>query len=255
MSIKTLIGKITKRVPLLHNVSRYIYYFFQFGLTKKIDLMCALKNFSDSKKNIYFVQVGANNGIDRFTDFRMKYDWSGILIEPQKHVFDELKTNNKWDKNVYFENSAISEYDDIKTLYKLSVSESWWATGIASFDKSNILKHLQEGYLDAYSKKDGIKIEGDPEKYIIEEKVNCISFNTLKNKYNIKEIDLLIIDTEGHDYKVLKSFNINKIRPSIIIYEFVHLPKNEFKESIKLLKLNNYDLYYDYVDIVGILNT
>ena len=60
------------------------------------------------------------------------------------------------------------------------------------------------------------------------------------NKHGIKELDLLFVDTEGYDEKIVNDFlNNSSLRP-IIILEFIHLKHNLFKELINNLESNKY---------------
>jgi hypothetical protein len=78
---------------------------------------------------------------------------------------------------------------------------------------------------------------------------NLITTTTLDNvinnsPYKNKEIDLLNIDTEGNDFKVLKSLNFNIYNPKVIIIE-THLKKIEeiIKSEIYIyLTTKEYDL-------------
>jgi hypothetical protein len=39
----------------------------------------------------------------------------------------------------------------------------------------------------------------------------------------IKSIENLLIDTEGHDYEILMDLNLDKIKPKKIIFEIKHM--------------------------------
>ena len=76
---------------------------------------------------------------------------------------------------------------------------------------------------------------------------NLIQTKTLneiieKTKYKKREVDLLNIDTEGHDFKVLKSINLKKYKPKIIIIE-AH--EKEIKNILKS-KIYKYLSKYKY---------
>lgn len=50
-------------------------------------------------------------------------------------------------------------------------------------------------------------------------KVNCSSMNTFMKENNIKNVDILSIDTEGTELDVLKGMDLNKHRPKVIVLE------------------------------------
>ena len=57
-------------------------------------------------------------------------------------------------------------------------------------------------------------------------------------------IDILLIDAEGYDLVVLQSFmNIPEIRPSVIIYENLHLKSHEKTEAEQLLQSYGYMMF------------
>ena len=42
------------------------------------------------------------------------------------------------------------------------------------------------------------------------------------SKFKIKKIDFLTIDVEGHEYEVIKSIDLTKYKPEIILIEFIY---------------------------------
>ena len=177
------------------------------------------------------IQIGANDGIrfDNLNKFIKKYKTRSVLVEPIKNNFDQLKKNYKRFNFVKIENSAISINNEINFLYK--VDEKFLnyyedhVPGITSFNKNHLLKH-------------GVK-----EKHISKEKVKSISIKNLINKYNLKKLDLLYIDTEGYDGKIVLDFlKIKSLRP-IIIFEFIHIENIFFKKVIKTLISSKYKFF------------
>tara|TARA_Y100001958_G_C21157775_1_gene492397 strand:- start:332 stop:1087 length:756 start_codon:yes stop_codon:yes gene_type:complete len=176
------------------------------------------------------IQVGSNDGerFDIINKFIKKYSFNCILVEPIKIYFDQLKHNYIKQKNVVFENLAISVNDEINQLYKVKTSKTKYygdhIKGITSFDKKHLEKH-------------GVKSS-----HIEIEKVNSISINNLINKYGNK-VDLLMIDAEGYDGNiVIDLLEKSKIQP-IIVLEYIHINFNVFKILIEKLKNKNYSYY------------
>ena len=80
---------------------------------------------------------------------------------------------------------------------------------MGSFNKNHIDKHkLSQFNLNNINKKKII--------------LKTITINSLIHKYNITNIELLHIDTEGHDYNILMSLDLNLIKPDKIIFEHTH---------------------------------
>ena len=178
------------------------------------------------------IQIGANDGIshDHLHNIIKKYSLESLLVEPIEKYFFDLKNNYSNYKNVRIENSALSVNNEILFLHKVNPKYfnkyGTLSSGISSFYKDHLVKH-------------GIK-----EKHIIKEKVNQISFNELLKKYNINSFDLLLIDTEGYDYRIVNDFflKIKKIKP-IIIFEWSHIKYSELEITLNSIINNNYSFF------------
>ena len=78
--------------------------------------------------------------------------------------------------------------------------------------------------------------------------VRTISIDKIINKYNLKKIDILKLDIEGSEIRVLNFILKNKIFPKQIIVEYVFRKNPTFISYIKLLSIhksiskNNYFL-------------
>ena len=178
------------------------------------------------------IQIGANDGIshDHLHNIIKKYSLESLLLEPIEKYFFDLKNNYSNYKNVRIENSALSVNNEILFLHKVNPKYfnkyGTLSSGISSFYKDHLVKH-------------GIK-----EKHIIKEKLNQISFNELLIKYSINSFDLLLIDTEGYDCRIVNDFflKIKEIRP-IIIFEWSHIKNSELEDTLKIINKNNYSFF------------
>jgi len=70
-------------------------------------------------------------------------------------------------------------------------------------------------------------------------------------KYNITNIDLLIIDAEGYDYKIIKAITFIIIKPKVIIYEHSHLDEFSKTESSKFLSNIGYEIRFTPEDTIA----
>ena len=94
-------------------IKTYFKKFRKFnGLNKLDKKMLKYINYP----NGYYIECGANDGVDQSNTWYLeKYlDWQGILIEPLKQQFIELKKNRDYKNNFY--NVALSADDNVKTL-------------------------------------------------------------------------------------------------------------------------------------------
>ena len=174
------------------------------------------------------IQIGANDGrrFDDLNKFVKKYTPYVIFVEPIKSYFKELKKNYSNQKNLYFENCAVSVKNEINQLYSVKDSKLKFyddhVVGITSFSKNHLIKH-------GIKKKDIIKVD-----------VQSISVKDLIKKYSIKTLDLIMIDAEGYDGTiVIDLLDISLIRP-IIIFEYIHIENSIFEKCLSLLNEKNY---------------
>ena len=191
----------------------------------------ALNTIFENKKINNLIQIGANDGIrfDTLNHYIKKYKIKSLLVEPILENFEKLKKNYENYDFVKLENSAISVKDEISYLYKVDPGKiskySNHIPGITSFDKKHLLKH-------------GVK-KGD----IIIENVSSLTIKELINKNNLLELELLFVDAEGYDGKIINDFfHSTNLRP-IIILEYIHIDNKVFEELVANLEIKKYSIF------------
>jgi hypothetical protein len=102
-----------------------------------------------------------------------------------------------------------------------------WYDQLGSFDKNHILKHLG----------------GALAPFIVEQIVEVLPLPDVLDRNGIRDVHLLHIDTEGHDYEVLKTLDLSKLPPSAIFIEHVHLPADKKAEMGALLREHGYSVH------------
>lgn len=230
--------KIKSNFPFVYKKIRKIYKSTKnvYKLFPHLTLQRAIVQTLQNKPNIFFIQVGSNDGLHGDPIQKLIINnkhWRGIFIEPVKFLFNRLKSNYQEKQRFIFENVAIGEEQgETKFFYvaeeaKIILPGNIWYDQLGSFSKDHILKHFNN-----------INIEP----YVVEEKVPCFTLMDILQKHFVKEIDLLHIDTEGFDYKVLSQLNFNYYKPSVILYEHLHLSKEERKKAQNLLISEGYKL-------------
>jgi len=189
------------------------------------------------------MQIGGNDGFVKDPIFRFvkKYRWKGIVVEPQKEVFyKRLKRTYRLEKNVVLENVAIAAQQGIKTLYKLAISNSRWATGLATFDRKTLESQIERNYVDDRARREGIRLPANKNDYIVEEAVPCETIDGLMKKHQFLSLDLLQIDTEGFDFEIIKTIDFEKVKPVIISFESEHLSAADREACFTLLTSRGY---------------
>jgi FkbM family methyltransferase len=234
--MKQAIKERLKRYPFVFGLSRRIYR--TFFPTQQQEIQKIILKHIKHKNSIFFVQVGSNDGLqgDPFYDIIVTNNkWKGIFIEPVGFLFERLKRHYGNSDRFIFENKAIApsqgelEFFYVSEQAKAELGDAlpWWYDQIGSFDKNHILKHL----------------DGLLEPYILSEKINAVPLHDIFDKHKVKEVDIVHIDTEGYDYKVLSTINFSIYKPSVILYEHHHLSDVESKAAELLLKKNGYSCF------------
>tara|TARA_Y100000992_G_C21126069_1_gene424320 strand:- start:85 stop:744 length:660 start_codon:yes stop_codon:yes gene_type:complete len=202
--------------------------------------------FKNSQNEIINVlQIGGMDGIS--FDPLHKYVKNNnniklIVLEPIKEQFEKLERNYKDYKNVTCLNYALDYHDKPRRMFTINTNQNILTQhfeGQSSF--YNDRNRLGEKYWNENKKPDIYKnIEySDVKDNLKEEIVNCITISQLCERYNIKNINLLQVDTEGYDYHILNMV-LNKLQPESINFEYNLLPPNELMLTEELLK--NYSI-------------
>lgn len=205
------------RIPVLYRI---------FGILKTY-----LDNYQYSDKlfkklqsrKIFFVQIGANDGVSQDPIFRYSEKWSGILIEPLKEPFEKLKYNyaNKSDGKCFVK-LAIGPNDGTVEMYvpKINENNKSFATKIASLKQNSLLK------------------SHDFEKVVIKQ----ITLSTLIQKHKVKSIDLLVMDVEGYELDILSTYSFN-LKPKIIFMETRFYSYNDLVSFYSRMKNLGYSIF------------
>ena len=73
------------------------------------------------------------------------------------------------------------------------------------------------------------------------ESVPCLRVETLLARHGIVRTDLLIIDTEGWDWRVLRQFDLRALQPWLILVEHQHLMPDETVGMHDRFRRDGYD--------------
>ena len=175
-------------------------------------------------KDAVIFDVGSNHGqsIERFS--KLFNNPTIHAFEPVSEELNKLKDKYQNKKNIYLNNFALGEKEEIK---KFNITQ---LTGNSSFNNIN----LGTNWLKFRSKQYNVK-EKDYIKNI--EKVKIRTLDNYVKENNIQKIDLLKIDTQGYEDKVLEG-SIETIKNN--------------KVSIVLTEImfdNVYDKYFSFSDL------
>ena len=185
------------------------------------------------KKNIKlktFIDVGAFEG--KYTDLILKIEKNCniIMVEPQKKYYNFLKNKYIDNPKVKIFRVGLSDQKNIKTL---KINKHEITSGFSEFNKTNKYLNLK-----------AILFESKLENMIkTEEKVEVFPLEEILRGENLNYIDLVKIDTEGHEYEVLQGSknHLKQINYILIEYHTDKIYENYDPEKIhEFLVKNNF---------------
>ena len=215
------------------NSIQKIFNFFGYSVTKIILLTFdnIYKRFFNKEQELVIFDIGANKGqsIDRFLKLFPKA--SIHAFEPVKLEFLFLQKKFLKNKNIYLNNFAVGDVIE-KKKFNVSVK-----TGVSSFYNFN----KDTKWLRQRSKE--YKINKNEFINNVED-VNVVTLDHYCKKNNINNIDVLKIDVQGYEEKVLAGSkeilgrNIIKIIESEIMFDDVYEKSLSFTDLEKYLLKN-----------------
>ena len=196
---------------------------------------------TDKIKN--FVQIGSNDGVknDPLREFILKYKWPGILVEPNAANFKKLTENYSGESTLIFENVGIAEKSatlKFNFIDNIKQEEPDLYDQVGSFDESTFIKN----------------ISGNPELLNRHRTVDVpvITFEELLKKNQFHNVDLIHVDAEGYDFKILKSVDFKKYSPKVVLFESEWLTAFELRELINMFRTGNYLIFRDNFDHIAV---
>jgi FkbM family methyltransferase len=173
----------------------------------------AVLDFYKNKRNGFFIEIGAVDGIDLSNTYLLetKYDWKGICVEALPHQFDSLVKNRP----------------NSKCISKAVFNESGLTVSFSISHKYELLSGMSD-YL------------GSNWRPVVEENRTIINVETITLQDILDEnkaptfIDYISLDTEGTELEILKSVDLNKYTFGLIDVEHNYLePKRtQIKEYL-----------------------
>jgi FkbM family methyltransferase len=107
------------------------------------------------------------------------------------------------------------------------------------------------GYIDEATTTQGISNYFDGKNETVEP-VSCITINTLLEQYKVKRIDLLKIDIEGFETKILESFDWT-IKPAVLNVEIKHWTNEERNIWKRELEEKGYVVFMEGPDLFAMI--
>jgi FkbM family methyltransferase len=187
----------------------------------------ALKSLKINKPS--YIDIGTNTPISKNNTYLFYSNGSrGVCIEPDPELFKQIKSARKRDTVL---NVGIGPSENSTADYYVLSSKM-----LSTFSKDEAEKIIRE---QKYGRQ---KIE----KVI---KIPLVPINSIMVTHFPSGLDILSIDTEGYDFDIIKSLDLNRYRPKIICAETLRYNAEgkleKEAEIIDYLKEKAYFLYAD----------
>jgi len=195
-----------------------------------------LDEYSKKEKDVFFIQIGANDGFlgDPIYKYIRRDKWSGVLIEPVEYLFQQLKKNYapiNLDARLSFEQVAISDESGHKNFY--------YVKDFTPTEELPVYLNQQGSFIKSHL--EAVK-EKFPKVEIGTVAVPCKTVSAIVEKYQPQRIDLIHIDTEGHDFAIVQSIDFKRLQPKMIYFEHRHMTRAQRDELIALIKPHGYSI-------------
>lgn len=178
--------------------------------------------FADAHPDAVFVEIGSNDGEqhDFLRPHILAASWRGVMVEPVPYVFERLRRNYGGIERVALENVAIADRDGTLPFFFLRDADETerstlpdWYDGVGSFNREAILSHAAQ--------------MPDIAERIVQAEVPTLRFASLCDRHGFDRVDLIVIDTEGHDWEILRTIDLSAHSPRLIVYEHFHLSPDD----------------------------
>ncbi|MCU4739787.1 FkbM family methyltransferase [Natronoglomus mannanivorans] len=217
--------------------------------------MCvdSLRGAISIKKPFNIIQVGANDGKynDPIYDFVKdhKDTTNIILVEPMESVIPYLEENYSYHPSSKIVNKAIGD-QELSSIRLYGVDQDYWGdinagygedwpdyripTGVTTTNKDQLLQWISKN----------VRSDSNPENIIEGFDVETVRPDSvIDESQNMNDVQLLQVDAEGMDDKIVYSFLESDIHPNIINIESKHLSQTRQEKYDEKMKSEGYDVY------------
>ena len=244
MSWKVALSKQLKRVPPIFDVARRATRM----LGDRTPVYDLLAKASRNLPAVAFIQIGSNDGIsvDPIREFVVSNaKWHGVFVEPVPQIFARLCQNYSYlrGREFAFFNVAVSNQEGTKQFWKIKDANLHefppFAYQVGSFDRQHIIKHFP-AYPNLETKIEAIDVP-------------CLSYEQIRKRAGLSEVQVLHLDVEGHEDQILNTIDFGQSKPLIILYEISHMSESTRQQSQILLRSHGYCLREVGADCIATL--
>jgi FkbM family methyltransferase len=211
----------------------------------KVDPTRRLRCILEGREGLFVVQIGSNDGLTGdpiHSLLRENPSWNALLVEPVPFLFERLRQNYSHNKNVRFENVAVTHAAGTTTFHYVDPAAKQripdlpeWYDQLGSFDRGHIVRQLGAAM----------------EPYIVSDEIPTLPLAAVLERNQVSKIDVLHIDTEGFDWEILKQLDLGRFQPAAILFEHKHLAEGDKRAAVAFLKdsyrISDLDVSGDYL--------
>lgn len=199
-----------------------------------------LDRFAAEQPDVFFLQIGAYDGHTNdhiYPHIAKNTNWSGIVIEPIASAYQSLTQTYSDRPNVKAVQVAIHDTESERTMFRASnEAQATSRLGLlSSFDKDNLLSRSW-------------MLGPNGSDFIVEETVKCITLPQLLKDQAVEKVDILLIDTEGLDGLVLNQFDLERLRPTFVMFEHDHMTIQKIETNLSRFRSVGYSFIPMSVD-------
>lgn len=237
--VTDVMRKFLKKIPLVGPGLKWLIHLSRDARSIRWWLLRLL---DASPKTV--IQVGANDGARNDPIHQLllaRPEWDALLVEPVPHLNEELRRNYAHRPGILFSDHVINGGEsgsfywlrpEVKDHVKGFPAHG---EGLASINKQHLISYL------------GATVEP----YIEETEFKGCTLPGLMQEFGIGKCHLVVVDTEGFDWKVIRTLNWDTERPQVIVFEQKHLGNGDRHEAYQTLS-PFYRLYEFQADVLAV---
>jgi FkbM family methyltransferase len=190
-----------------------------------------LNRWAKRRPDVFFVQIGSHDGIsgDPLQPHIDRHPgWRGIMVEPIPETYAQLR-GRRTDPRFRLVQAAVTDHDGTVTMY------------VFDDDELNVTKlaTIESRLAGRYTQFRSTSVE-----------VQAMTFASLTQ--DVDDIDLLHIDAEGHDAKILAQVDFDAWTLSAVLFEDRHLEPDERSLTTERLESHGYRLWWNGRDTLAL---
>ena len=253
--MKSLFSNISARFRFF--MFRYLRFilrpFYRWFWKPSNDINRVIDDYSRGRDSIRFLQIGTNDGLinDPIIKFIVRDKWQGVRVEPLNAPLVYLNFLHGGNDGVKPVQCLIGAETGSAELFQVSFSKKRWATGIASMDRSNLQRMVDNGYIKSKANKYNEALPADKKDWIISETLEIREINQFISEHFKAGLEILQMDVEGLDHSLIMALNLQIHSPSIIAFEIMHLSPKELEQCESKLKGHGYSIIISGGDMLA----